>query len=110
MVQQRQVRKEHLDARCASASFSYEKEFAVKFRDHVTMVLMDDKYKVKVGERVPWELWREAAESWLQQILPPLRLLEATLPQKILMEVANTPKDLLLSSVTTTTASNVMET
>jgi hypothetical protein len=50
MVQSRQFRKTHVDSHYASALFRYLKEFAVKFRDDVCFVCMDDKHKVKVGE------------------------------------------------------------
>ena len=50
MIQARQFRKSHIDAHYASALFRYEKEFAVRYRDYSTMVSMDDKHTVKVGE------------------------------------------------------------
>lgn len=50
MIQARQFRKSHVDAHYASALFRYEKEFAVRYRDYSTMVSMDDKHTVKVGE------------------------------------------------------------
>ena len=50
MVQKRQLRKDHNDAHYASALFRYEKEMAIKFRSHATMVSLDDKHKVSVGE------------------------------------------------------------
>ena len=50
MIQARQFRKSHIDAHYASALFRYEKEFAVRYRDYCTLVSMDDKHTVKVGE------------------------------------------------------------
>jgi hypothetical protein len=50
MVQARQVRAHHADAHYASALFRYEREFALKFRDHVSFMSLDDKHTVKVGE------------------------------------------------------------
>ena len=34
----------------ASALFRYEKEFAIKFWDHVTFLCLDDKHTIKVGK------------------------------------------------------------
>ncbi|XP_046584513.1 uncharacterized protein LOC124291542 isoform X1 [Haliotis rubra] len=50
MVQQRQLRKPHVDVHYAAAYFKYLKEYPVDFRDHFTMFCVDDKHKVKVGE------------------------------------------------------------
>ncbi|XP_070556692.1 uncharacterized protein [Ptychodera flava] len=50
MVQQRQLRKPHIDSHYASAYFHYLKEMAIKFRDYVSFLCLDDKHKVKVGE------------------------------------------------------------
>ena len=50
IVQQRQLGKEHPDQRYASADFRYQKKLAVRFRQNTTLVSMDDKHKVKVGE------------------------------------------------------------
>ncbi|XP_033096588.1 uncharacterized protein LOC117100862 [Anneissia japonica] len=50
MVQARQFRADHVDCHYASALFRYEKECAIMFRDHVTLVSMDDKHTIKVGE------------------------------------------------------------
>ena len=50
MVQARQVRAHHVDAHYASALFRYEREFGVKFRDHVSFMSLDDKHTVKVEE------------------------------------------------------------
>ena len=52
LVQKRQLRKYHEDAHYASALFRYEKEMAIKFRSYATLVSMDDKHKVPVGEPV----------------------------------------------------------
>ena len=50
MIQQRQFRKTHEDEHYASAIFRYLREFAVKHRDITTMVCLDDKHRIKVGE------------------------------------------------------------
>ncbi|XP_071953699.1 uncharacterized protein [Antedon mediterranea] len=50
MIQQRQLRKEHQDTHYASAIFRYQKEMAVKLREHSEMLCVDDKHKIKVGE------------------------------------------------------------
>ena len=50
LVQKRQLRKYHEDVHYASALFRYEKEMAIKFRSYATLVSMDDKHKVPVGE------------------------------------------------------------
>ena len=50
MVQARQFRADHPDVHYASALFRYEKEFAIKFHDHVTFLCLDDKHTIKVGD------------------------------------------------------------
>lgn len=50
MIQARQFRKAHIDAHYASALFRYQREFAIRYREYCTMVSMDDKHVVKVGE------------------------------------------------------------
>ena len=51
MIQARQFRKSYIDSHYASALFHYEKEFAVRYcDDYCTMVSMDDKHTVKIGE------------------------------------------------------------
>lgn len=50
MVQSRQFRHNHVDSHYASALFRYEREFAVKYRQHSTFVCQDDKHSIKVGE------------------------------------------------------------
>lgn len=50
MVQARQLRSDHVDAHYGLALYRYEREFAVKFRDHLTFASLDDKHTVKVGE------------------------------------------------------------
>ena len=50
MVQARQFRKSHEDCHYASALFRYEKSFAVKYRENVDFICMDDKHTCKVGE------------------------------------------------------------
>lgn len=49
-IQRRQWRHEHIDAHYAAATFRYEREFAIKFRDHCTLACLDDKHRVKVGD------------------------------------------------------------
>ena len=50
MVQSRQLRQNHEDMHYASALFRYLKEFCVKFREITTLVCMDDKHTMKIGE------------------------------------------------------------
>ncbi len=50
MIQARQFRKNHIDAHYASAQFRYLKEFSILYREHSTLVSMDDKHTIKVGE------------------------------------------------------------
>ena len=50
MVQAHQLRANHVDAHSTSALFRYEKEFGIKFRDHLTFASLDDKHTVNVGE------------------------------------------------------------
>ena len=50
MVQQRQLRKTHVDAHYASAVYRYLKEFAVLHRNHCLLLSLDDKAKVPIGE------------------------------------------------------------
>ena len=52
MVQKRQFRKSHEDEHYASAIFRYVREYAIKLKDYCTMVCIDDKHRLKVGE--PW--------------------------------------------------------
>lgn len=51
MVQARQFRKTHPDAHYAGALFRYQREVAVRFKDHTGVFFsLDDKHCVKVGE------------------------------------------------------------
>ena len=50
MVQARQLRKTHEDSHYCAALFRYAKEFAIKFRDHCSLLFLDDKHRCKVGE------------------------------------------------------------
>ena len=50
MVQARQFRKEHEDSHYAAAIFRYQREYAVKFKEHSVFICMDDKHKIKIGE------------------------------------------------------------
>ena len=50
MIQSRQFRQTHIDCHYASALFRYQKEFAIKFKEHTVFVSMDDKHTCKVGE------------------------------------------------------------
>ena len=50
MVQKRQVRSKHVDAHYCAAAWRYLREYAIKNRDMCTLVSMDDKHKIKVGE------------------------------------------------------------
>ena len=50
MVQARQFRKKHVDCHYASALYRYLREFTILYHDYSTLVSMDDKHVVKVGE------------------------------------------------------------
>ncbi|KAK6175856.1 hypothetical protein SNE40_014236 [Patella caerulea] len=50
MVQTRQIRLSLVDAHYAAATYRYLKEFCVKFRDFCTVLCIDDKVQVKLGE------------------------------------------------------------
>ncbi|KAK6182623.1 hypothetical protein SNE40_010265 [Patella caerulea] len=50
MVQTRQIRLSHVDAHYAAATYRYLKEFCVKFRDFCTVLCINDKHQVKLGE------------------------------------------------------------
>ena len=50
MVQKRQFRKSHEDEHYASAIFRYLREYAIKLKDFCTLVCIDDKHRLKVGE------------------------------------------------------------
>ena len=50
MVQSRQLHSDHMDCHYAAAIFKYLKKFAIAFRDYATMVCLDDKHNIKVGE------------------------------------------------------------
>ena len=49
-VQSYQVHSYHIDSHYAATTFKYEKTFAGMFRSHLTMVCLDDKHNIKVGE------------------------------------------------------------
>ena len=50
MIQARQFREWHVDCHYASAVIHYVKEFAIKYKQYVDFVAMDDKHTCKVGE------------------------------------------------------------
>ena len=50
MVQARQFRKHHIDCHYASGLYRYLREFSVVYHDYSTLVSMDDKHVVKIGE------------------------------------------------------------
>ena len=50
MVQKRQLRKTHEDEHYAAAVFRYVREYAIQLKDQCTMVCIDDKRWLKVGE------------------------------------------------------------
>ena len=50
MVQARQLSHDHPDGHYAAAIFRYLKEFAAKFRNICSLVCLDDKHMLKVGE------------------------------------------------------------
>ena len=50
MVQSCQLHADHPDAHYCAAILKYMKQFAIMFRDHTTMVSLDNKHNIKVGE------------------------------------------------------------
>lgn len=50
MVQSHQLHADHPDAHYCAAILKYMKQFAIMFRDHTTLVSLDDKHNIKVGE------------------------------------------------------------
>ncbi|XP_019860109.1 PREDICTED: uncharacterized protein LOC109588370 [Amphimedon queenslandica] len=50
MIQQHQWRKEHEDSHYAAALFRYMREYVLLVRDHCSLICVDGKHKVKVGE------------------------------------------------------------
>ena len=50
MVQLRQLYADHPDSHYCAAIFKYLKEFVITFREHTTLVCLDDKHNIKVGE------------------------------------------------------------
>ena len=49
IVQARQFRKSHLDTHYAAALFRYQRELAIRLRDHSVFLSLDDKHRMKVG-------------------------------------------------------------
>jgi hypothetical protein len=52
-VQSRLLRKSHLDSYYCAALFKYERQFAVKFRNHTAFICADDKHKIGIGDDTP---------------------------------------------------------
>ena len=50
MIQKRQFRKSHQDEYYAAAVFRYLREYAIKLKENCTLVCIDDKHRLKVGE------------------------------------------------------------
>ena len=50
MVQKRQFRKSHEDEHYAAAVFQHLREYVIHCKDYSTMVCIDDKHRLKVGE------------------------------------------------------------
>ena len=50
MLQKRQFRKSHQDDHYAAAVFRYLREYAIKLKENCTLVCIDDKHRLKVGE------------------------------------------------------------
>ena len=50
MIQSRQLHADHVDSHYCAAIFKYLKHFAIMFRDHSTVVCLDDKHNIKIGE------------------------------------------------------------
>ena len=50
MVQKRQFRKYHEDQHYCAAIFRYLREYAIQLKEYSTMLCIDDKHKLKIGE------------------------------------------------------------
>ena len=50
MVLKRQFRSHHDDEQYTAALYRYMKEYAIMVKEHCTMVSIDDKHRIKVGE------------------------------------------------------------
>lgn len=51
-VQSRQLSKFHADSHYCAALFRYVRLFAIKYRDHCSLICADDKHKVPIGEGI----------------------------------------------------------
>ena len=50
MIQSRQLHADHVDSHYCAAIFKYLKHFAIMFCDHSTVVCLDYKHNIKIGE------------------------------------------------------------
>ena len=50
MVEKRQVRVNHVDAHYCAAAWRCLRKLAITHRELATLVSMDDKHKIKIGE------------------------------------------------------------
>ena len=50
MIKKRQFRKSNQGEHYADAVFRYLREYAVKLKENSTLVCIDDKHRLKVGE------------------------------------------------------------
>jgi hypothetical protein len=50
MIQIRQLHMDHIDSYYASAIFQYLKELAIKFKENIWLVFLDNKHCCKIGE------------------------------------------------------------
>lgn len=46
MVQSRQLHAEHADTHYCAALFKYLRQFSIMFRDHTTLLSLDDKHNI----------------------------------------------------------------
>ena len=54
-VQNRQLRKSHIDSRYCAVLLRYLKEMAVKFRDFAALLFLDDKSKIPIGRFLDYQ-------------------------------------------------------
>src|SRR4051794_32587131 len=52
MIQIYQICKFHIDSHYCSALWRYLREFAIKFKEYITLICTNDKHKVLIGKSV----------------------------------------------------------
>ena len=50
MVQNRLLRKSHIDSYYCTANFRYLKEYSIQYRENINLLFEEDKHTVKIGE------------------------------------------------------------